>query len=123
MATPPPVPPTPQENAREKSSTGLDANLAGVIAYALGFVTGIILLVLEKDSRFVRFHAWQSTIVFGAIFVINLVLGVIPILGWLISFLLIPVTLILWIILMVKAFQGEMFKLPIVGDIAQQQVR
>lgn len=119
MTTPPPVPPA----AQEKSSTGLEVNLAAVIAYALGFVTGIILLVLEKDSKFVRFHAWQSTITFGAIFVINLVLGVIPILGWIISFLLIPVTLILWIILMVKAFQGEMFKLPIVGDIAQQQVR
>lgn len=119
MATPPPIPPP----VVEKSSTGLDVNLAAVIAYALGFVTGIILLVVEKDSKFVRFHAWQSTITFGGLFVVNVVLGVIPILGWLISFLLIPVTLILWIILMVKAFQGETFKLPIIGDIAQQQVR
>lgn len=107
----------------EKSSTGLDANLAGALTYVLGPITGILFLVLEKESKFVRFHAMQSTITFVALFVISLVLGMIPILGWL---LLLPyqlAVLILWIVLMFKAFKGEKFKLPTVGDLAEKQVQ
>ena len=48
----------------DKSSTGLDPNLAAALAYLLGFLTGILFLVIEKDSKFVRFHALQSTMVF-----------------------------------------------------------
>jgi uncharacterized membrane protein len=118
MNVPPPVPPLP-----EKSSTGLEINLAALLTYVLGFITGIVFLIVEKDSKFVRFHAMQSTIVFGALFVLNFVLSFIPVLGWIISFLLFPVTLILWIILMIKAYQGEKFKLPIAGDMAEQQIR
>jgi uncharacterized membrane protein len=114
MSTPPPLP--------EKSSTGLDANIAGLLTYLLGFISGIIFLAIEKDSQFVRFHAMQSTIVSVGLFVLNIALGFIPILGWLVSLLLAPVAFILWIFLMFKAFQGERFKLPIVGDIAEQQV-
>ena len=106
----------------EKSTTGLDANLAGALAYLLGFITGIVLLVIEKDSKFVRFHAMQSTIIFLGLFATQLALNVVPILGFLISLLLIPVVLILWLVLMFKAYQGERFKLPVVGDIAEQQV-
>lgn len=107
----------------EKSSTGLDANLAGALTYVLGPITGILFLVLEKESKFVRFHAMQSTITFVALFVVSLVLGMIPILGWL---LLLPyqlAVLILWIVLMFKAFKGEKFKLPTVGDLAEKQVQ
>ena len=106
----------------EKSSTGLEANIAGALCYLLGFITGILFLVLEKDSKFVRFHAMQSTIVFGGIFVLNVILTVIPLVGWLVAMLLFPVTLILWIVLMIKAFQGARFKLPVVGDIAENQL-
>ncbi len=106
-----------------KSSTGLDANLAAALSYLLGFITGIVFLVVEKESRFVRFHAMQSTITFGILFVVTVVLGAIPILGWILSFFLWLATLVLWIILLIKAFQGEMFKLPIVGDIAERQVQ
>jgi uncharacterized membrane protein len=118
MNVPPPVPPV-----QEKSSTGLEINLAALLTYLLGFITGIVFLIVEKESRFVRFHAMQSTIVFGALFVLNFVLGFIPVLGWIVSVLLFPVTVILWIILMIKAYQGEKFKLPIAGDMAEQQVR
>jgi uncharacterized membrane protein len=114
-----PTPPLP-----EKSSTGLDVNLASLLTYLLGFVTGIVFLVVEKDSKLVRFHAMQSTMVFLGIFVLNIVLGIVPVLGWLASiFLVFPLTLILWLLLMFKAYQGEKFKLPFVGDLAEQQVR
>ncbi len=97
-------------------------NLMAAASYLLGFVTGIIFLLLEKQSTFVRFHAMQSTILFGGIFVINIALGFIPILGWLAGLLLSLVAFILWIVLMWKAFQGEMYKVPKVGDIAERQL-
>jgi len=92
-------------------------------SYLLGFITGIIFLLVEKESKFIRFHAMQSTILFGGIFVANIVLGFIPILGWLIGLLLSLGSFILWILCMWKAFQGEMYKVPFIGDIADQQLK
>lgn len=97
-------------------------NLLAAASYLLGFVTGIIILLVEKQNNFVRFHAMQSTILFGGIFVINIFLGFIPILGWLTGLLLSFVAFILWIVLMWKAFQGEMYKVPYVGDLAEKQL-
>jgi uncharacterized membrane protein len=97
-------------------------NLMGAAAYLLGFVTGIILLLVEKQSKFVRFHAMQSTILYGGIFIINIALGFIPIIGWLVGLILSFVAFILWIVCMWKAFQGETYKVPFVGDIAEQQL-
>lgn len=105
-----------------KSSTGLDANLAAALSYLLGFITGIVFLVIEKENTFVRFHAMQSTITFAGLFVVMVVLGAIPILGWFLSLILWLASLIIWLILLIKAFQGEKFKLPLVGDIAERQV-
>ena len=105
-----------------KLSSGLDENIAGLLCYIVGAVTGIIFLIIEKENRFVRFHALQSIIAFVVIFVINIALSVIPIIGWMISLLMAPLMLILWIFLMYKAYQGQMFKLPIVGNIAEKQV-
>lgn len=115
MSTPIPSP--------EKSSLGIDANLVAVLAYAFGFVSGIAFLVLEKDSKFVRFHALQSTILFFGIAVVSVVINLIPLLGLLFTtFVLWPATVIIWLILMVKAFQWKKFKLPVIGDIAEQQI-
>ena len=97
-------------------------NLLAAASYLLGFITGIIILLVEKQNKFVRFHAMQSTILFGGIFVVNFVLGFIPILGWLIGLLLSFAAFILWIVLMWKAFQGEMYKVPYVADIAEKQL-
>jgi len=109
-----------------KTSTGIEANVAGLLSYVLGFITGIIFFVIEKENKFVRFHAMQSIITFGSLFVLGLMLGVVfrfTYVGYTISSLLWIVDIILWILLMVKAYQGEYFKLPVVGDIAEKQVQ
>jgi uncharacterized membrane protein len=94
-----------------KSSTGLDENVAGFFCYLLGFVTGIVFLLVEKKSSFVKFHARQSTITF----LIILVLSWIPVIGFLFWIL----GIILWLLLMIKALQGQKYKLPIVGEMAK----
>lgn len=109
--------------AGERSSTGLDANLAAALAYLAGFVTGIVMLIVEKESRFVRFHAMQSTVVFVAVLVISVVINSIPILGaFLYAFLLFPAVVIVWLVLMFKAYNRETFKLPVAGDFAEKQI-
>ena len=103
-----------------RSSTGLEENVAGFFCYILGFITGIVFLVVEKRSSFVRFHAMQSTITFLGLFVISMILGVIPILHLLVYPIWI-LSLILWLILMVKALRGERYLLPIVGKMAEEK--
>jgi uncharacterized membrane protein len=100
---------------KEKSSTGLDENVAGFLCYLLGFITGIVFLVVEKRSSFVRFHAMQSTITFLGLFVVSMVIGVFPLFGHFFAFLIWIFSLILWLFLMVKALRGERYGLPIVG--------
>jgi len=95
-----------------KSSTGLEENIAGLLCYVAGWVTGLIFFLIEKDSKFVKFHAMQSIITFGACFI----LAFIPIVNWIIW----VVALVLWILLMVKAYQGQKFKLPVIGDLAEK---
>jgi uncharacterized membrane protein len=105
---------------KEQSSTGLDENVAGFLCYLLGFITGIVFLVVEKKSRFVKFHAMQSTITFLSLFVISLILGFIPI----IALLVFPIwilSLVLWLLLMIKALQGKRYSLPIVGKMAAEK--
>lgn len=103
---------------------GLSETAAGVIAY-ITVIPAIIFLALEPYNRssFVRFHSWQS-IFFGiAVFAANIILGLIPILGWII---LVPLSLgflILWILVMVKASKGERYKLPFIGNFAEQQAK
>ena len=104
----------------DRTSLGLDANVVATLAYFLGWISGAILLVTERQNRFVRFHALQSVIVFGILSLAWFLFLSIPLLGWLISFILIPpVSAIVWLLLMFKAYQGERFKLPYVGDIAE----
>ena len=105
------------------SSTGLEPNIAGPLCYLLGIVSAIAFLILEKRDRVVRFHAYQSLATFGGLFVLSAVAGVVPLIGGLVLALLTPIGLILWIVLMVKAYQGERFKLPVVGDWAEDQTR
>ena len=101
-----------------RSSTGLDENVAGFLCYLFGFITGIVFLVVEKESGFVKFHAMQSTITFLGLFVISVIIGWIPIIGLLVYPIWI-LSLILWLILMIKALRGERYLLPIVGKMAE----
>jgi len=110
-----------EQKPDQKSSTGLDANIAGLICYLIG-PFAIIFFVIEKDSKFVKFHAMQSLMLSVAIIVIFTVLTFIPIIGWIIEILLSFVILGLWVYLMYKAFSGEMYKLPYIGDMAEKQV-
>lgn len=121
-AEPAPAPAQPKE-VLEPSSTGLEANVAGLLSYALGFVTGIVFLVLEKRSSFVRFHAFQSTVTFGGLFLIQLVGGWLPLIGGLLRGAAGLTGLVLWIVLMVKAYQGERWQVPVVGEIAEERSR
>jgi len=115
MSTPAPSSP--------RSSSNLSPNVAAAVSYLLGAVTGIIFLVIEKESRFVRFHAMQSTIVFLGVFVVHLGLLGLPVLGRALYFPFMIGVVVLWAILMIKAFNGEMYKLPYVGEIAEHQLR
>ncbi|MDK2912517.1 MAG: hypothetical protein PWR29_1474 [Methanolobus sp.] len=99
---------------------GLAENISGVVAYFLGFITGIVLLVIEKENKFVRFHAAQSTVVFGALFIISIILGFIPIIGWLIELFLPIIGLLLWLYLMFMAYKGNLYRLPVVAEYADK---
>lgn len=115
-------------------TTGLEPRIAGALCYLLSVVTGVLFLVLEKNSRFVRFHAWQSIILFvtylGLYTVINLlgnILGILPLIGsplWYLSRSLNQLLSlgmgVITVVLMVKAYQEERFKLPYLGDIAER---
>ncbi|MEA3459382.1 MAG: DUF4870 domain-containing protein [Chloroflexota bacterium] len=108
--------------AEEKTSTGLKPNFAGLLCYVLGWITGLVFLLVEKESQFVRFHAMQSLVTFGAITIAQLILSHTPFLGWALSVLIWLLSLALWIILMIKAYGGEKYKLPIAGDFAEKQL-
>ena len=109
----------------EKSSTGLDANVAAALAYIP--IVAIVFLVIEKGSRLVKFHSVQSLgllVAWMAIWFGLMVIGLIPVLGWA-TLLLWPIVglgmFVLWLIAVLKAFKGEWWKLPVIGDIAEQQ--
>ncbi len=103
----------------EKTSSGFDANVAAALSYLVGFVTGIIFLLVEKENRFVRFHAMQSTLLFIGIVLVDILLQIVPLLGaLLVVFIVIPLSAFLWLFMMFKAYQGEEFKLPLVGQMA-----
>lgn len=115
------TPPTKQQ-----TSTGLSPNAAGTLAYVLGALTGILFLVLEKENRFVRFHAAQSIGVTVLVFIgsivlmiVGTILGVIPIVGWLVGLMLSLVFSVsafaLWLFLMFQAWQGRKWEVPFVG--------
>ena len=135
MQNPPPV----QMTEMPKSSTGLDANVAAVLSYVLNWVSGLVFFLIEKESRLVRFHAMQSlllAIVFFvgmiALYIIWFVLAIITsqisgLLGTLVGlvvgliiFVFFIAAVIGWILGMVKAYQGQYFKLPVIGNFAEK---
>jgi uncharacterized membrane protein len=104
--------------------SGLSDTAAGAIAYVT-IIPAIIFLVMEPYNRssFVRFHSWQSIFLGITAAVVHTVLAIIPIIGWI---LLVPVSLVflaIWILVIVKASRGERYKLPFIGNFAEQQAR
>lgn len=120
------------------SSTGLQENLAALLTYIFIPVTSIIFLVMEKSSRLVRFHAMQALLLGVGMFVLMIVLmivttvifgvaamasstlativGLVSTLFWVV----LPLGMLLvWVLCLVKAYQGQMFKLPVIGNIAE----
>jgi uncharacterized membrane protein len=119
---------TPAAAPAASPTEGLQENVAGLLCYVLGFITGIIFLLIDKRP-FVKFHAAQSIVVFGGLFILRLGLGFMGgmmgggLVGWgvlgMIGLVISLITLVLWILLMVKAYQHEMFKVPIAAPIAE----
>jgi uncharacterized membrane protein len=103
-----------------KTATGLEEKVAGLLCYVLGWVSGIVFLILEPENKFVRFHAIQSIIVFGAITIAMAILSWIPFIGIFFGWILWVLWVILWIVLMVKAYQGTKYKLPVSGNMAEK---
>ena len=113
---------------KRKATFGLDENIASALCYVLIWFTGIIFYLVEKDNKMVRFHATQSIVtfiplhilafIFTSGFIFSFFWGIALFLSWIIEIIMV----ICWIVLIIKALQGEKFKLPIVGDIAEKHV-
>jgi uncharacterized membrane protein len=104
----------------KKTSTGLEENVAGLLCYVGWWVSGIVFLLLEHDNKFVRFHAIQSIVSLGFINLVGWVLRFLPIVGGWISNVVWLLGIALWIVMMVKAYQGVKYRLPIAGDLAEK---
>lgn len=116
------------------SKTGIDPHLAGLLCYVLGWISGLIFYLIEKDNKFIRFHAMQSILLSVAWFIIYIgvaiILGIanaIPYLGFIFSILVGLINLVIglgafivWILVMIKAYNGEKYKLPVIGDMAEK---
>jgi uncharacterized membrane protein len=111
-----------------KSSTGLDENVASLLAYVFGLVSGLIFFFIEKDSRLVRFHGMQSTLLAGVFWVGEMALWILSTIiviiisqiSGLLAFVLGIGALIGWVMCMIKAYQGQYFKLPVLGNFAEK---
>ncbi|MBN2187533.1 MAG: zinc-ribbon domain-containing protein [Dehalococcoidia bacterium] len=121
-------------NPGERSSTGMSANVAGLLCYVAHWITGIVFVLIEKKSKFVKFHAWQSIMTFGVLFVAWLILsaligaiGVMTFSPGLIIFagvmhvILWVIMIGLWIALMILAYMGKMWKVPLAGNWAEKR--
>ncbi|MBA7507134.1 hypothetical protein ES706_05850 [subsurface metagenome] len=116
-----------------ETSIGLQPNIAGLLCYVALWVTGIVFVVIEKKSTFVKFHAWQSIMTFGILTVVQIVISILGAIAvatlsvglWgfvnVVGILVWLLTVGLWIAFMVLAYSGKMWKVPLVGDWAEKQ--
>lgn len=111
----------------DKTSLGMEQNYAGVLCYVLGWISGLYFILKEKENKFVRFHALQSIVVFGAFtaaFIVIRILMLIPHLNLIlliIAWLLWLFSVVLWVILMSYAYQERRYKLPWAGNFAEKR--
>lgn len=121
--------PASSDPAPVSTQPNISENVAGALCYVLGWLTGLIFFFIDKRP-FVRFHAAQSIVVFGALHILSIIFGIafgVSIftgglagftIGWAIYRLLELITLVLWIVLMIKAYQGQKFRVPVAADVA-----
>jgi uncharacterized membrane protein len=121
----------PPPAAAAPAQSQMSENVAGFLCYILGWITGLIFYFIDKRP-YVRFHAAQSIVVFGGLHIIYIVFGMFLgfslfaggwtgfSFGWALYGLLDLAAFILWILLMIKAYQGERFRIPIAADIAEK---
>jgi len=123
----PEVIPLPEADHADTGTTSLPPNIAHLLCYVAGWISGIVFLLIEKKEQSARFHAWQSIITFGAITVLSWLFTLMPAVGmhsagWFFSWVLWSIIylggLVIWIVLMIKAYQGHEFQLPVIGSIA-----
>ncbi|MBP1928135.1 putative membrane protein [Methanolinea mesophila] len=113
------------ETANPKATFGLDENIASLLCYLVVWITGIIFYLVEKDNKTVKFHALQSVLTFLPLNILYWVLGLFWWTGvaYILAIIVGIIMFILWIVLMIKAYQGERYKLPIVGDIVENALK
>ena len=114
----------PKETAGASTVKELNPNIAGLLCYLVGWITGIIFLILENKNQFVRFHAVQSIVTFGALTIIQFIFRFIPYpAGSILDWIVLAIIIILWVVFMYKAYQGQRYKLPLAGDIAEKLLK
>jgi uncharacterized membrane protein len=104
--------------------TSLEPNIAAALAYLITPLTGILFFILEKDDKYVRFHAFQS-ILFGVVSYAAWVIAtslVVLVIGVVLVPIVSVVVFVFYALLMWKAYNGESYELPVLGKIAKEQV-
>ncbi|MEL7561509.1 hypothetical protein [Dehalogenimonas sp. 4OHTPN] len=112
-----------QTSSSQSTSTGLPPNVAALLCYLGVWVTGIIFIILEQKSVKVRFHATQSILIFAPLAIMGWILGWIPNSGGVLSAAVSILALVLWILLMVKAYRDEEFEVPLVSSLSRQLIK
>ena len=107
---------------KKKSVFGLDENVAATLCYVLGFFSGILILIMERENKTVRFHALQSTLWFMVLSVARVAAGWIPLIGGFIGSALWLLVVLSALFLMYNAYTGKKFKIPVIGDTADSQI-
>jgi len=103
-----------------ETSTGLKENVASILCYVLGWVSGIVFLIIEPNNKTIKFHAFQSIIVFGTLTVASILLTWIPFIGLFFGAVIGGLGFFLWLFLIVMASQDKKYKLPVAGDMAEK---
>ena len=104
----------------KKTMLGVEENVANLLCYVLGWVSGLVVILIEKKNQTVRFHAVQSMILFGGLTVFSVVFSMLFYRMYFVVSLINLGAGVLWIVLMIKAYQKEEFVLPIISDLAKQ---
>ena len=108
-----------RKSPASEATVDIEPKVAGLLCYLGVWITGIIFFVIEKKNNWIRFHAAQSLVLFGSFALTAMVLGWIPVFGRVVTAVLGITGFILWIVLMVKAYHGERYKVFIAGDVAE----